>query len=183
MKPILIIAISLLFTVSLSCQTATPSLERCASIDDPVERYACYDKLAGRSPAEKTEASGTAPVVVDPAASGADVVVPAAPAATPTVPPVEPKPNAEATFGLEHKQKPEKALPDELQLKWTKKKKDAHGKWIIVLENGQVWRQTDNRSFSFFNPEQLVVVSRGVLGSFFLKEPESKIRIRVKRVK
>jgi len=182
LKPALIIAISL-FTVSLSCQTAPPSLERCAAIDDPVERFACYDKLAGRSPAETTKASGTAPGVVDPAAHKADVVVPAAPAVTPTAPAVEPTPDAEAIFGLEHKQKSEEKRPDELQLKWTKKKKDAYGKWIITLENGQVWRQTDGRRFIFGNSEHWVVISRGVLGSFFMGEPERNGGIRVKRVK
>ena len=180
MKSILIIAVSL-FAVSLSVQAAKPSLESCAAIEDPVERFACYETLAGRSPADTTKAGGTAPGVVDPVAPGADVVVPAAPAATPTVPAVEPKPDAEATFGLEHKPKPEKDRPDELKLKWTRKKKDAYGKWIIALDNGQVWRQTDTRSFIFKNSEHWVIVSRGFGGGFFLGEPDSHLRIRVKR--
>ena len=113
----------------------------------------------------------------------ADVIVPAAPAVTPTVPAVEPTPDGEAIFGLEHKQKPEEKRPDELQLKWTKKKKDAYGKWIITLENGQVWRQTDSKHFNFGNSEQWIVVSRGVAGGFFLGEPERNKRIRVKRVR
>ena len=182
MKPSFIVAISL-FAVSLSGQAATLSLESCAAIEDPVERLACYDTLAGRLPADTGKASGIAPSAVDPVAPKADVIVPAAPAVTPTVPAVEPTPDAEAIFGLEHKQKPEEERPDELQLKWTKKKKDAYGKWIIILENGQVWRQTDSTRFSFTNSEQWVVISRGVLGSFFLGEPERKVRIRVKRVK
>jgi hypothetical protein len=182
MKPSLIIAISL-FAVSLSGQAATLSLESCAAIEDPVERLACYDTLAGRLPADTAKASGTTPSAVDPVAPKADVIVPAAPAVTPTAPAVEPTPDAEAIFGLEHKQKPEEERPDELQLKWTKKKKDAYGKWIIILENGQVWRQTDSRRFSFVNSEQWVVISRGVFGSFFMGEPERSGGIRVKRVK
>ena len=182
MKPSIIIAISL-FAVSLSGQAATPSLESCAAIEDPVERLACYDTLAGRLPADTAKASDKAPSAVDPVAPKADVIVPAVPAVTPTVPAVEPTPDAEAIFGLEHKQKLGEERPDELQLKWTKKKKDAYGKWIIILENGQVWRQTDSRRFSFTNSEQRVVISRGLLGSFFMGEPERKGRIRVKRVK
>ncbi len=182
MKSSLIIVISL-FAVSLSGQAATQSLESCVSIDDPVERLACYDKLAGRLPVDTEKTSGTAPSAVEPVAPKADVIVPAAPAVTPTVPAVEPTPDAEAVFGLEHKQKPEEERPDELQLKWTKKKKDAYGKWIITLENGQVWRQIDSRPFQFVNSEQWVVISRGVLGSFFLGEPERNAEIRVKRVK
>lgn len=189
MKSSLIIVISL-FVVSFSGQAATQSLESCVAIDDPVERLACYDKLAGRLPADTAKASGTAPSAVQPVAPKADVIVPAAPAVTPTapavtptVPAVEPTPDAEAIFGLEHKQKPEEERPDELRLKWTKKKKDAYDKWIITLENGQVWRQIDSRPFQFLNSEQWVVISRGVLGSFFLGEPERNSGIRVKRVK
>ena len=180
MKPRLIIIISL-FTVSLSCQTATQSLKRCAAIDEPAERYACYDTLAGRSTADTTKAGGTAPVVAAPVASRADVVVPAAPAAAPTVPAAKPNPNAEDAFGLEPK--PEKDRPDKLKLKWTRKEKDLHGKWIIFMENGQVWRQTDTRRFLFENPEHRVIISHGFGGGFILGEPESHLRIRVKRVK
>jgi hypothetical protein len=182
LKLSLIIAISL-FAVSLSGQAATLSLESCAAIEHPVERLACYDTLAGRLPAATAEPSGPASSAVDPVAPKAAVIVPAAPAVTPTVPAVEPTPDAEAIFGLEHKQKPEEERPDELQLKWTKKKKDAYGKWIIALENGQVWRQTGSTRFSFNNSEQWVVISRGLLGSYYLGEPERNKRIRVKRVK
>jgi hypothetical protein len=182
LKTSFIVAISL-FAVSLSDQAATQSLESCAAIENPIERLACYDTLAGRLPAGTAKASGTALSAIGPVAPKADVIVPAAPAVTPTVPAVEPKPDAKAIFGLEHKQKPEEERPDELQLKWTKKKKDAYGKWIIILENGQVWRQTDSTRFSFNNSEQWVVISRGVLGSFFLGEPEGYRRIRVERVK
>ena len=183
MKPSIIIAISL-FTVSLSCQTSKPSLEYCAAIEDPAERFACYDAMAGRWSADSVKAGGTAPGVVEPAAPGAEVVVqaaPTAPAAAPAVPAVEPEPNAEAAFGLENKQKPEEDRPDKLKLKWTWKKKDAYGKWIIALDNGQVWRQTDTRSFIFKNSEHWVIVSRGFGGGFFLGEPDSHLRIRVKR--
>lgn len=185
MKPGIIIAISL-FAVSLSCQTSKPSLEYCAAIEDPAERFACYDAMAGRWSADTVKAGGTAPVAVEPAASGSEVVAqaaPAAPAAAPAVPAVEPESNAETAFGLENKQKPEEDRPDELKLKWTWKKKDARGKWIIALENGQVWRQTDTRSFMFENSDQWVIVSRGFAGGFFLGEPESHVRMRVKRVK
>ena len=196
MKPGLLIIISL-FAVSLSGQAATPSLENCAAIDDPVERLACYDRLSGRLPADTAKASDTAPGAVEPVAPKADVLVPAAPAmetktdaivpaapvAPTTVPAVKPTPDAEAIFGLEHKQKPEEGRPDELRLKWTRKKKDAYGKWIIAMENGQVWHQTDNTRFIFRNSEQLVIISRGLAGGFFMRELDRKKRIRVTRVK
>jgi hypothetical protein len=182
MKSILIIVISL-FSVSLSVQAATRSMESCATIEHPVERLACYDILSGRLPDNTTKANDTTPKAVDSMASKVDVIVPAAPAVAQTTPSVEPTSDAKVDFGLEHKQKPKEEQRDELKLKWTKKMKDAYGKWIIFLENGQVWRQTENDRFDFNNSEQLVVISRGILGAFFLLEPDGNKRIRVMRVK
>ena len=57
LKPGLIIAISL-FTASLSVQAETPSMKSCAAMDDPVERLACYDTLAGRLPSDTAKEIG-----------------------------------------------------------------------------------------------------------------------------
>jgi hypothetical protein len=180
LKPCLIITISI-FAVSLSGRAAELSLESCAAIEDPAERFACYDTLAGRSPADTAKTSDTVPGGVDPAESGADVIALAAPVVTQTAPAAEPTPDEEAIFGLKNKQRENR--PDKLQLKWTRKKKDTFGKWIIFMENGQVWHQTDTRRISFRNSEQLVVISRSFGGGFFLAEPDNRVRIRVKRVK
>ena len=175
MKPGLIIAISIL-AVSLSAQAATRSMKSCAAIDDPVERLSCYDTLTGRLPADTHKANIKVPDAVDPVTPGAEAVKPA-------VTSVEPKYDAEALFGLTEKQKPKEEKLDELQIRWTKRKKDGFGKWVITLENGQVWQQTDSRRFSFVDPEHRVVIYPGVLGSFFMGEPERKNGIRVKRIK
>lgn len=182
MKLSLFIAITL-FTVTISGQAAELPLESCAAMEDPAERLACYDALAGHVSADTTKAGETAPDAVDPEASGVDVIDSAVPAVKPAVTAVEPAPDAEAVFGFERKKKSEEEHPDTLQIKWTRKEKDGFGKWIITMENGQVWRQTDSRRFSFVNPEQWVVISRGLLGSFFLGEPERNGSIRVKRIK
>jgi hypothetical protein len=202
------IIITCLFAVSISSKAAALSLESCAAIEHPAERLACYDRLSGRLPADTTEASGKTPATVTPAAPKADVIVPAvsspvatpaapaaaatpaapaaattstaaAPAEPPTAPAVEPTPHAETVFGLEHKEE----RPEEMQFKWARKKKDAYGKWIITLENGQIWRQTDSARFSFRNPKKQVVISRGFMDSFFLGEPGRNTKIRVKRIK
>jgi hypothetical protein len=139
--------------------------------------------VRGGDQADTAKANDATPKAIDPVTSKAEVIVPAAPAETKASPSVEPIPEAKANFGLEHRKKSKAEQPDELKLKWTRKMKDAYGKWIIFLENGQVWRQTDNDSFDFYNSEQLVVISRGFLGSFFLSEPDGNRRIRVMRVK
>lgn len=170
-----------LFSVSISTQAVAPTLQGCAAIENPEERLACYDTLAGHLSADTVQSNDAAPKAADSVASKVDTIVPAVPVSTPTEPTVGPAPDSEASFGLGNKQK-ENQL-DKLQLKWTKKMQDAHDKWVIFMENGQVWRQTDTTAFSFNNPEQRVVISRGIMGSFFLKEPEGSRRIRVMRVK
>ncbi len=170
MKSILIIIFSM-FSVSISIQAATPTLQSCAAIENPDERLICYDTLSGRLSADTVKSNDVAPKADDSVASKVETIVPI----------VEPAQDAEAIFGLEHTHKEKQ--PDELQFKWSKKMQDAYGKWILFMENGQVWRQTDSAAFNFNNPEQQVVISRGILGSFFLVEPEGKKRIRVMRVK
>jgi hypothetical protein len=41
--------------------------------------------------------------------------------------------------------------------------------WVVTLENGQVWRQTDNKSLYRVRRGDKVEIRRGTLGSFFLR--------------
>ena len=172
-----------MFAVSLSVQAATRSLESCAAIDDPVRRLACYDRLAGRLPSDAETESDTTSGAVNPEEPNPEVIVPGDPEPKKNVPAVAQTPETEALFGLSQKQRQKEEQLDELKLKWAIKQKDSYGKWIIILENGQVWHQTDSRRFRFLNSEQQVIIYRGALGSFFLREPDRKNGIRVKRVK
>lgn len=53
-------------------------------------------------------------------------------------------------------------------------------KIIVTLENGQIWRQTDvNRVY--WEQGELVEITRGLFGSFFMKSTEGGRRIRVTR--
>lgn len=182
MKSSLIVAVCLL-VFPFSGHAERLSLENCAEIEQPAERLACYDKLAGRLPDGTVSEGDAAPGEVGPGAPAPDVILSAPSDVTADVSSAEQAKDAEALFGLEHKQKPEEERPYELRLKWTGKERDAYGKWVITLDNGQVWRQTDSTRFSFRNPEQWVVVSRGFLGSFFLGEPGRNRQIRVERVR
>lgn len=182
MKPTLLIAI-LLLTLTLSAQAEELSLESCINIEDTSERLACYDRLAGRLPAAAVKANPAEPSTAAPAETRAETIAAPATVVTKTVPEVKSAPDGEAIFGFEHKPVAEEEWLDELQVKRTKLRKDGYGKWVIWLENGQVWRQTDSRSFNFVNSDQLVVITRSFLGSFFLGEPDRHGGIRIKRVK
>ena len=92
MKSSLIIAISL-FALLFSTQAAAQTLESCIAIEDTSERLACYDRLAGRLPADKAKAGG--------AESSSFVIVPAVPVEESTATTVKPASDEEAVFGLE----------------------------------------------------------------------------------
>ena len=59
--------------------------------------------------------------------------------------------------------------------------KTKNGKWILTTSGQQVWRQTDNQRINL-KEGQKVQISKGSLGSFFLKTETQNKRIRVKRI-
>jgi hypothetical protein len=60
--------------------------------------------------------------------------------------------------------------------------RSADGKWVITVEGGAVWRQTDNNDLSK-DPRvgSAVKISKGVLGAFFMNVDRQQA-IRVHRV-
>ena len=58
---------------------------------------------------------------------------------------------------------------------------NSDGGWLITLEDGSVWTQTDDWPGLDARPGKKVIVKRGVLGSFWLSIPGQN-GIKVKRV-
>lgn len=58
---------------------------------------------------------------------------------------------------------------------------NGDGSWLITLNDGSVWTQTDDWPGFDARPGDKVIVKRGVLGSFWLSSP-GKNGIKVKRV-
>ena len=112
------------------------------------------------------------------AAVAPEPVVPVqAAAATPATAPAA-APAASERFGLELKQAPVEQL-EQLRATVVKRKKDPYGKWVITLDNGQVWKQSESASFRF--PSEQVTIERGVLGAFYLRADGQNKSIKVKR--
>ncbi len=63
-----------------------------------------------------------------------------------------------------------------------KLKKMLRGEWQITFTNGQVWQQKGTDRFAL-KVDQSVQISKGALGSYYLKKAESNKRIQVKRLK
>ena len=170
-----------------------PSLHACASIPSNSERLACFDRedarLSGSSskPAAPLPPANNAP----PAAARTLAAAPAAPAAAappPVSAPPAPPPSAapaaallppEQTFGLNRDQlvKAEAhqqglAPPPKLKnlsAQVASASQNSAGHWVMTLDNGQVWRQTqDQRDFSV-SAGETVKISTGAMGSFWLQ--------------
>ena len=159
--------LAVLATVSLACGTAPvsaeetvplASLKTCAAIESSGERLACYDRLARGAqtrPAESSEAVQT----------------------------------PEQMFGIRGQivrkadpQEPaERAKLTSISAHVTSLAKAADGSLIIVLDNGQTWRQEDSVPLLLETGDE-VTISRGALASFRLSTPAHRtgrvIRVR-----
>lgn len=131
---------------------AVSAVVACRAITDPTQRLACFDKTVGAM--AQAESSG-------------DLM---------TVDREQRRAVRRQAFGLNlpsldifsRGEKGEDV--DRLEAKVTGARRGPDGKWIIVLEGGAMWRQTDDQElFKEPRPGSTAVVRKGVLGSFFMK--------------
>jgi hypothetical protein len=86
----------------------------------------------------------------------------------------------QAIFGHEQKQF-NKDLINQIVAKIVKVKKNSYGNQIITLVNGQVWQQTGSTRLRL-KKDQIVIIERGAMGSFFIGKENVNKRIRAKRI-
>jgi hypothetical protein len=79
---------------------------------------------------------------------------------------------------LSRGEKPEEV--NSLSAKVTVAARNAEGKWVITLEGGAVWRQTDDNDLAPPRPGSIAKIRKGVLGSFFMNVDRQQA-IRVQR--
>jgi hypothetical protein len=161
---------------SLPCWAADPlaGLLACRELPDAATRLACFDReSAALAPAARAAAPLTTP-----SANNATPATPNAPAATPspaapTAPPLTP----EQKFGLsssaiEAKEAAGTQAPKEtkLQARITALALTGDGRALFTLDNSQVWRQLEADGTDVMaRLGDSVTISRGLLGSFWLK--------------
>lgn len=181
---LLLLPLLVLFPLTSAAADLAGGLSQCATLSDGGQRLACFDRLAASIAAAPLAATPVAPntAAQSPTAGVAAVapepVVPAqAPAATPATQPAA-APAASERFGLELQQAPVEQL-EQIRATVVKRKKDPYGKWVITLDNGQVWKQSESTSFSFASDQ--VTIERGLLGAFYLRADGQNKTIKVKR--
>jgi hypothetical protein len=167
------------------CEAADSSakLLACRGIDDAAARLACFDReAAALAPAPVAHAPSTAapsPAAASPPAAPAAPPVVAAVARAPAAAPVAvaPAPDAAQQFGL-----PERTGAAQEVAAGTRpaevRKIEAHvtkfapgpdGRLVFTLDNDQVWRQLLSEGDLLMNPGDVVAISRGFLGSYWLQ--------------
>ncbi len=134
----------------------------CRKLADPSQRLACYD---------------AATATLDAAEQAGDVVV---------VDRAQMREARKAAFGFDFRmpsfmtagEKPEEI--DRITATVGSVRQSAEGKWIIILTDGAVWRQTDTkRLFRDPQPGHSVEIRTAALGIYFMKvEGQSQIRVR-----
>jgi hypothetical protein len=141
-----------LIAVNAQAQSLSAGLANCLRIPGVLERLACYDKLA------KGVAVSTAP--------SAAYVPPSVASAAPI--------RAPEQFGAETLPRSAPAATtrtDHVSSQITDFKLSPSGRFIVVLANGQTWRQMEgDHTNARFHPGQTssVTISRGAFGSYDL---------------
>ena len=149
------------------------ALARCAGIDAPERRLACYDDVVGR----RTADSGAAVAAATPSATVASSE--AGPGSAARATHAAPTASNEAAtgggatpdFGLTPIQrKPQQSGPESITARIAGITGDRVGRAILTLDNGQTWLVGDNDARLTVGQE--VVIRRGALGSFLLTTAE-----------
>lgn len=106
-------------------QNLAPGLIECRGIGDDSDRLACFDELAGGLDADRVAASG-----------GGEAALASGPVLTP-----EERFGAEDLPETKEKQRKEREKIKSLAASIVDVGRNARGKYVIILDNGQVWRQ------------------------------------------
>ena len=152
----ILITIVLLCSTSSYAETLGNKLEQCIKIQNDTSRLNCFDKLSVTSK---------------------DTVVKKE---------LVTQAQKESLFGgdkIEKKKRQESGYHlEKVIYTVTKIKKSITKKLTIYFDNGQVWKQSDNRTLRL-KVEDKAELSAGALGSFFLKKANTNKTIRVTRIK
>jgi len=186
----------------LAAQSDVPSLAECQAIQDAASRLACYDRIA--SPAEKAVTPAAAEqAAVPPAPSQEEVLMPAAAeqaAASPAPSQEEvlmPAADEQPTVMSAPPADPEE-LSDEIGRETVKGnqtddrelsvrgrlvncERGRSSKFVFYFDNGQVWRQKDNKRVSWTECNVEVTISKDFFGYKMVRDDDDRT-VRIERV-
>jgi predicted nucleic acid-binding Zn-ribbon protein len=155
-------------------------IARCAGIVADAQRLACYDAIAERiSTAAGIVAERRAAAEEAARAAAAEAEAAARRAAE------EAAAKKVEQFGAETTAQRDRLSEDklsELGAKVSEVLTDRYGMYVLLLDNGQLWKQLDGKLLTVRVGDD-VVLERGSLGGYNLKIPRQKRQVRAKRLK
>ncbi len=163
-------------------------MKKCAAEQDDAARLSCFDALLEAPDPQPSGISPATATVSEPEAVPDSI--PARVEEADKAPQVEAAvvENANARsdssvedFGVEI-QKAEAAALESIESRIVEVQRSSQRKPVIILENDQIWQQTDGYKLRLKDGE-LVVISRGTFSSFFMQGKSGGGRVRVKRIK
>jgi hypothetical protein len=158
-------------------------LESCAKIQSDNQRLKCFDHLVQQhskivTTREESKASVLLVDKIAPTVSKIDK--------TPVVTKVVKAPKVTKdvdNFSKQHlKKTKEERGPDSINAIISKVKKLLRGQWVIYLENGQKWQQTDAGKIKLKVGDK-IRLKKGSIGAVYLSKEGVNRNIRVKRLK
>lgn len=153
-------------------------LQRCADIEDSLERLVCYDNLAQQQAEQRHER-------VQGQTHGQQVAEQARKKGQQKRANKQHRGHsnaAEERFGMEHKNADELENFNKLVVELESREQDPYGYWIITLKNGQVWKQTEDVGYFSWDEDDVYYIERGALNSFFFGREGVNRRFRVTRI-
>jgi hypothetical protein len=177
-KPVLTLLLASVASPSWSAESSTAAIDAllaCSVNPDMSSRLACFDREIAPLAAARTRS----------AASPAPPVAPPPPLQR--QPKVTPPPTDSASsFGAENLSTPQSALKSQvLHAHISELKSAGTGRFLVTLDNGQIWRHEDAYLGGYLKEGEAVTLSKGALGAYRLTrdEGQSKNWIRVTRVR
>ena len=149
-------------------------IARCARIASTGDRILCLEEALRRASDRKNETTGKG------AAGGPAAGVPVARSGGNVAASPPPAAAADERFGLENTEK-YAASPDSIEVVVVAAEENVYGKLVYTTQDGQVWRQSDQRSPRTPELPFDAEIRRAAAGSFFLKPLSGGIAIRVQR--
>lgn len=136
------------------------SLQACVRIASDKDRLRCYDSAMGRTQEI---------------------------ASTPDLPEQKPTVTPEEAFGGENLRRPEEVRAAEqaqtLETTIEEILTAARGELVLILSNGQIWRQNEAKTLPPVRAGDPVVLKRGMLGSYKMTLKKQYSTITVRRIK
>lgn len=158
-------------------------LQKCAAIEDSLQRLVCYDNLAKQQASQQQEnIKKERAKQKDKKNNHGQRVAEQARQKGQQMRNKDAQ-QTEQRFGLEHKNIEENNGLDKLVVEIASRREDPYGNWVITLKNDQVWKQTESVGYFSWPEDDTYYIERGAFNSFFFGREGTNRRFRVTRVK